>query len=68
MCMVCMVTQGYMDRFPLPIFFPPLEYVPFQKELETAREKDIIDGAPDCPSAEKLEWQRAVEKYMQGAK
>lgn len=64
MCSVCMVTQSYMDRWPQIYQFPPIEYIPFTRALEEAKQQDIVDGAPDCPSPEKLEWQRALEHQM----
>ena len=58
MCVVSMVTDHYMKKWPQPAYVPSIEdYINFQELVRKAAEYDKITNQPNCPDAEKIDWQ-----------
>ena len=71
MCVVSMISDHYMDRWPQPWQTPwphsplsPREYEDYQELLRKAKLYDEMTGQKDCPDPKKVEWQRDLEKFM----
>lgn len=77
MCVVSMISDHYMGRWPTPWkpTTPPLtperpaaptpqEYADYQELLRKAMEYDKLTGQKDCPAPAKLDWQKSLEEFM----
>lgn len=68
MCAVSMVSDHYMGQFPDPTkwgLWDKSGYLDYQELLRKAKAYDEMTKQPDCPAPDKVEWQKAVEKFMQ---
>lgn len=62
MCVVSMVTDHYMKKWPQPAYVPSIEdYINFRELVRKAAEYDKITNQPNCPDAEKIDWQKELE-------
>ena len=72
MCVVSMISDHYMDKYPQPAMWPtpnggwtiPKEYADYQELLRKAKLYDEMTKQKDCPAPDKVEWQKALEKFM----
>lgn len=64
MCSVSMVTDHFMQQWPLPQQFPPFRWPDYQELLRKAAEYDRLTGQPDCPAPDKVQWQQELERIM----
>lgn len=58
MCVVSMVTDHYMKRWPQPTHIRPDIYHDIEELIRKARAYDVMTGQPDCPAEDKNEWLR----------
>ena len=57
-----MVTDHYMKKWPQPAYVPSIEdYINFRELVRKAAEYDKTTNQPNCPDAEKISWQKALE-------
>jgi hypothetical protein len=64
MCVVSMISDHYMQRWPQPAQFPPQLFPDYSELLRKAAEYDRIMSQPECPAPEKVTWQQELEKIM----
>lgn len=56
MCVVSMVSDHYMQRFPQPTQMSPQIYEDIMELIRKAKEYDRMTGQPDCPTDTKRKW------------
>lgn len=65
MCVVSMVSDHYMHKWPLPHYVPSYEeYLNYRELLRKAAEYDRITGQKDCPSKDKVDWNKQLEEVF----
>lgn len=74
MCVVSMITDEYMRKWPyIPTTDPwwtpkpvitPEEHDWFKQLIKKAEEYDKRTGQPDCPDPEKVKWRKWLDEYM----
>lgn len=66
MCVVSMISDHYMPRWPQPLLYPPppIIYKDILELIEKARKYDELTGQPACPSPDKAKW--VEEMYKMG--
>lgn len=62
MCVVSMVTDHYMPKWPQPAQMSPSIYKDIMELIRKAQEYDRMTGQPECPAPEKAKWLEEFEK------
>ena len=64
MCAVSMIVGHYQEWYPNPLSMPSYDYPHYAELVRKAKLYDELMKQPDCPSPEKDEWHRKLEKFM----
>lgn len=64
MCAVSATIDMWRGRYPVPLFFPPIDYPKYIKQLTDAKELDVQAGEPDCSGLDKQFWHSEVSKLL----
>ena len=67
MCVVSMISEHYMHKwptFPPQVPVPPQEWYDYTELLRKAAEYDKRTGQPDCPDPQKVKWQKEFDDFM----
>lgn len=63
MCVVSMISDHYMRKWPQPSYVPNYEdYLNYKELLRKAAEYDRITKQPECPSQDKIDWQKQLDE------
>ena len=64
MCASSMITDHFMQHYPVPHTFPTYQWPTYTELLEKARKYDEMMKQPDCPEPSKVQWHQELERVM----
>lgn len=68
MCVVSMITDSFMKRWPEPSHLPYYDYTILKDLIRKAEEYDKMTKQPECPEPAKVDWLEKVREQLERRK